>query len=74
VSFRVLHVCTGNICRSPMAEHLMRAGLQQRLGGGAAAFEVASAGTMGFAGEPMQPYAGSNPGLLRRRRLGLSRP
>ena len=59
MSFRVLHVCTGNICRSPMAEHLMRAGLQQRLGGGAAAFEVASAGTMGFTGEPMQPYAGS---------------
>jgi hypothetical protein len=30
--FRVLLVCTGSICRSPMAEHLMRDGLRQRLG------------------------------------------
>ena len=34
MTFRVLHVCTGNICRSPMAEHLMRAGLRERLGAG----------------------------------------
>ena len=56
-AFRVLHVCTGNICRSPMAEHLMRAGLEQRLGAGAASFAVASAGTWGQDGAPMEPFA-----------------
>ncbi len=56
-SFRVLHVCTGNICRSPMAEHLMRAGLRDRLGPEADAFEIGSAGTWGHAGAPMEPFA-----------------
>ncbi|HVE63399.1 MAG TPA: hypothetical protein VNB94_06320 [Mycobacteriales bacterium] len=55
--FRVLHVCTGNICRSPMAERLMRAGLLARLGEGAAAFVVESAGTWGHTGSPMEPGA-----------------
>ncbi len=55
--FRVLHVCTGNICRSPMAEHFMRAGLQQRLGPEAARFIVESAGTWGHAGSPMEEHA-----------------
>jgi protein-tyrosine phosphatase len=55
--FRVLHVCTGNICRSPMAEHLMRAGLAQRLGGAADRFVVESAGTWGHTGSPMEAYA-----------------
>jgi protein-tyrosine phosphatase len=54
VTYRVLHVCTGNICRSPMAEHLMRAHLDAR---GITGFEVASAGTRGLVGEPVQPYA-----------------
>ena len=57
MSFRLLHVCTGNICRSPIAEHLTRAGLQERLGERAHAFEIASAGTMGFTGESMEPFA-----------------
>ena len=56
-TFRVLHVCTGNICRSPMAEHLMRVGLQQRLGPEAAVFVIESAGTWGHAGSPMEPFA-----------------
>ena len=55
--FRILHVCTGNICRSPMAEHLMRAGLQQRLGPGAERFVIESAGTWGHTGSPMESYA-----------------
>ena len=57
MTFRVLHVCTGNICRSPIAEHLMRAGLEQRLGPAASVFEVGSAGTLGRPGMPMEPYA-----------------
>ncbi|MGZ6792782.1 MAG: arsenate-mycothiol transferase ArsC, partial [Mycobacteriales bacterium] len=57
MTFRVLHVCTGNICRSPLAEHLMRAGLEQRLGPAAAVFEIGSAGTLGRPGMPMEPYA-----------------
>jgi protein-tyrosine phosphatase len=55
--FRVLHVCTGNICRSPMAERLMRSGLENRLGAGATRFVVESAGTWGHSGAPMEPHA-----------------
>lgn len=55
--FTVLHVCTGNICRSPMAEHLMREGLRARLGRDAGRFVVCGAGTWGHAGAPMQPFA-----------------
>jgi protein-tyrosine phosphatase len=42
-----------------MAEHLMWDGLVERLGEVAHAFEVSSAGTRGFSGDPMQPYAHS---------------
>jgi protein-tyrosine phosphatase len=56
-TFRVLHVCTGNICRSPMAEHLMRSGLAVRLGPAADRFVVESAGTWGHTGSAMEPYA-----------------
>jgi protein-tyrosine phosphatase len=55
--FRVLHVCTGNICRSPLAEHLMRDGLHRRLGADADRFVVESAGTWGHTGSPMETYA-----------------
>lgn len=55
--FRILHVCTGNICRSPMAERLTVHALRQRLGDGAEAFTVASAGTWGHEGSPMEAFA-----------------
>lgn len=55
--FRVLYVCTGNICRSPMAEVLTRAGLHERLGAAAQRVVVDSAGTWGQTGRPMEPYA-----------------
>ena len=55
--FRVLHVCTGNICRSPMAEIVMRAELQKRLGQDADCFVVESAGTWGHTGSRMETYA-----------------
>jgi protein-tyrosine phosphatase len=51
---RILTVCTGNICRSPVAERLLQAGLDQVVPGG---FQVASAGTRALVGEPMQPIS-----------------
>ncbi|HVQ87169.1 MAG TPA: hypothetical protein VMT88_03210 [Actinomycetes bacterium] len=55
--FKVLHVCTGNIGRSPMAERLMRRHLQANLGEDAQAFDVRSAGTWGCAGSSAEDYA-----------------
>jgi protein-tyrosine phosphatase len=52
---RILTVCTGNICRSPVAERLLQAGLDQVLPGG---FVVTSAGTRAMVGDPMQPLSG----------------
>jgi protein-tyrosine phosphatase len=53
-AFRVLFVCTANLCRSPIAERLFR----QRLSDGSGpAWSVASAGTHGFDGHPMHPSA-----------------
>jgi protein-tyrosine phosphatase len=55
-AFRLLYVCTGNICRSPFAEILTRHLLIGRLGGrAAAAFEVSSAGVQGVAGSAIHP-------------------
>lgn len=51
---RILTVCTGNICRSPVAERLLQAGLDQVVPG---AFQVASAGTRAMVGDPMQPIS-----------------
>lgn len=47
---RVLVVCTGNICRSPLAERLLRARLGDRV-------VVTSAGTHGLDAAPMEPNA-----------------
>ncbi|MBW9094156.1 low molecular weight phosphatase family protein [Microbacterium jejuense] len=49
--FEILTVCTGNICRSPLAEILLRARLADL------APRVASAGTRGLASAPMTPEA-----------------
>ncbi|MEU7814783.1 low molecular weight protein-tyrosine-phosphatase [Pseudonocardia sp. NPDC049154] len=52
----VSFVCTGNICRSPMAEKVFRAALDEA--GLAAGVAVTSAGTGGWhVGEPMDPRA-----------------
>ena len=54
--FRLLFVCTGNICRSPFAEILTRHLLRGRLGGRAAqAFEISSAGVQAVVGSAMHP-------------------
>jgi len=50
---RVLVVCTGNVCRSPIAEGLLRAAFAERMGPDAP--EVASAGTMGWTGSGADP-------------------
>ncbi|WP_456818688.1 arsenate reductase/protein-tyrosine-phosphatase family protein [Cellulomonas sp. URHB0016] len=59
--FRVLVVCTGNVCRSPAVERLLAAGLgaayrgKRPRGSLAPAIEVASAGTAAMVGAPMTP-------------------
>ena len=54
---RILTVCTGNICRSPQAEQLLRARLPLALPGAEGAIEVTSAGTMARDGDTMEPHA-----------------
>jgi len=49
--FEVLTVCTGNICRSPLAEQLLRLHLAPLPAG------VSSAGTRGLRSAPMTPEA-----------------
>lgn len=46
--FTILTVCTGNVCRSPLAEHLLRKALR-----GWNEISVASAGTGALIGQPM---------------------
>jgi protein-tyrosine phosphatase len=55
--FRVLYVCTGSVCRSPIAERLTRLELDRRLGAGAERIAVRSAGTWGHVGAPMEAHA-----------------
>jgi protein-tyrosine phosphatase len=58
--FRILVVCTGNICRSPFAEVVLRAALA-RIGSALAnpawsdEVDVASAGTFAMTGNPIEP-------------------
>ncbi|MEO8424030.1 MAG: low molecular weight phosphatase family protein [Actinomycetota bacterium] len=49
----ILVICTGNICRSPIAEGLLRDALQHRFAGGAP--DVSSAGTSGLEGSGAMP-------------------
>lgn len=52
--FRILVVCTGNVCRSPLAEAVLRDALEEIAPG---AFAVESAGTRALVGVPAQPEA-----------------
>ena len=48
----ILFVCTGNVCRSPMAEGILRQALQGR-----SDYRVISAGLGAMEGQPPSPYA-----------------
>jgi len=55
--FGILVVCTANICRSPIAERLLRHSLGARLGPAVAQFHVSSAGTEALVGEAIHPHS-----------------
>lgn len=72
MTFRVLSVCTGNVCRSPFAAQLLAA----RLAAWGVDAEVTSAGTHAMVGHAMTPEAaemslraGVDPGAHRARQL-----
>lgn len=69
----ILVICTGNICRSPLVERVLRMSLGERWGSGAP--DVRSAGTHGLEGSPMDERSariladlgGSSEGFVARR-------
>ena len=48
----ILFVCTGNVCRSPMAEGIFRQAIRNR-----SDYRVLSAGLGAMEGQPPSPYA-----------------
>jgi protein-tyrosine-phosphatase len=54
-TFTVMFVCTGNVCRSALAERLARAYLDEVLGSDSAAIAVRSAGTRAVPGAGVHP-------------------
>lgn len=63
--FSILAVCTGNICRSPQLEQLLRERLPSALpDADPAAIEVSSAGTAAVVDAPMEPQAAAEAARL----------
>jgi protein-tyrosine-phosphatase len=60
---RVLFVCTGNTCRSPLAEGLFASALQGRTD-----FEASSAGVAAYPGQGMSPESAA---ILKQRGIEL---
>lgn len=56
-TFCVLIVCTGNLCRSPMAEFIFKSALEERWPKSALPWVVESAGTQVKPNLPMHPFA-----------------
>jgi protein-tyrosine phosphatase len=80
-AFTVLLVCTGNICRSALAERLGRAYLDEVMGPDAHAIQLASAGTRAVVDSAMHPHSalvlrgyGGEPGSFRARQLVEAMP
>ncbi len=74
--FTILMVCTGNICRSALAERLGRAYLDEIMGAAAADIGLVSAGTRAVVGSAMHPDSalvlagfGAEPGDFRAQQL-----
>jgi protein-tyrosine-phosphatase len=72
----VLFVCTGNICRSPLAERLARAQIGTAFGAAGGSVHLVSAGTQAAAGRGMEPATarvlqelGGDPSGFRARQL-----
>ncbi len=57
--FRILVICTANICRSPFAERLLAGRLAEVLGPAAKRIEVTSAGVRALIGRPIDPPSGA---------------
>jgi protein-tyrosine phosphatase len=57
LAYEVLFVCTGNVCRSPAAERLVRRHVDFAVAGiaGLSGVNVSSAGTGALVGEPISP-------------------
>ncbi len=51
--FNILVVCLGNVCRSPLAERLLRLRFDEMLGGDGSAVDVTSAGVRAMVGSSM---------------------
>jgi len=63
--FRILTVCSGNLCRSPQAEQLLRTRIPAALGvASIPALEVSSAGTLAFDGDHMDEHAAAQAARL----------
>jgi len=61
MTFRILVLCTGNVCRSPVAEFMLSAALGREV-------EVTSRGTRAWPGQPLSPEMAA----LLHERMGIA--